>query len=79
VDFEDAEEAQQQRDLRVAVLQAQGLVCIAENLYRVDGKRVYLLTADTPKSNEPPTEKMHPRSQPRLACPVRTAGKFERR
>jgi hypothetical protein len=79
VDFDDPEEARQQRDLRVAVLQAQGLVCVAENLYRVDGKRVYLLTADAPKSNEPPTEKRSSRSQPRRDRPVRAPGRFEQR
>jgi hypothetical protein len=79
VDFEDAEEARQQRDLRVEILQAQGLVCVAENLYRVDGKRVYLLTADAPKANEPVTQERPSRSQPRRDRPGRSTNKFERR
>jgi hypothetical protein len=79
IDFEDAAAARQQRDLRIVTLQAQGLVCLAENLYRVDGKRVYLLTADIPKPNEHLPSERPDRSQPRRDHPVRSTHKFERR
>jgi hypothetical protein len=79
IDFEDAAAARQQRDLRVEVLQAQGLFCVAENLYRVDGKRVYLLTTDVPRDNEQTTAAPLARVQPRRDRPVRSTNKFERR
>jgi hypothetical protein len=79
IDFEDAAAARQQRDLRVEVLQAQGLFCVAENLYRVDGKRVYLLTADAPRDKEQTAAAPLARAQPRRDRPVRSTNKFERR
>jgi hypothetical protein len=45
VDFENVEEARLRRNQRIVELQSHGMACTAENLYRVDGKRVYLLTA----------------------------------
>ncbi|MCU0569422.1 MAG: hypothetical protein MUF49_22950 [Oculatellaceae cyanobacterium Prado106] len=78
LDFEDAEEALRQRDLRIEVLQAQGWVCIPENLYRVDGKRVYLLTADVPGSSEDKTDHS-PRRKTKPTRPDHAKSKFERR
>jgi hypothetical protein len=49
IDFEDAAAARQQRDLRIAALQAQGLVCLAENLYRVDGRYPQAKRAPAPR------------------------------
>jgi hypothetical protein len=37
VEFEDAEAAHLRRNQRIKELQAQGMACTAENLYRVDG------------------------------------------
>jgi len=47
LDFDDEEEVRLQHNQRISELQALGMVCTAENLYRVDGKRVHLLTAKT--------------------------------
>ena len=44
-DWEEAANARSQRDCRIAELQSQGLVCTAENLWNVQGYRVYLLVA----------------------------------
>jgi hypothetical protein len=41
VDFEDAAVARRQRDLRLSQLQGQGLVCVGENLYHVEGWRLF--------------------------------------
>jgi hypothetical protein len=79
IDFEDAAAARQQRDLRIEVLQAQGLVCIAENLYRVDGKRVYLLMADVPGENDSATKESPNRAPRRRDRTRQSMGKFERR
>jgi hypothetical protein len=46
LDWEDADEARQARDARAEELQAQGLVCVLENLYNaVDGRQVFTVTA----------------------------------
>ncbi|MBD3885682.1 hypothetical protein IFO70_28630 [Phormidium tenue FACHB-886] len=44
-DWEDAAHARQCRDARIEELQTQGFVCSAENLWTVQGYRVYLLVA----------------------------------
>ena len=46
-DWEEAANARSQRDCRIAELQSQGLVCTAEDLWNVQGYRVYLLVALT--------------------------------
>jgi hypothetical protein len=79
IDFEDAEAARQQRDLRIEVLQAQGLLCIAENLYRVDGKRVYLLTADVPREDKQAAAELPDRLPRRRDRTGRPTSKFETR
>lgn len=48
LDWDDPEMAQQHRDQRLAELTAQGFVCSAELLYRInDGRRVYVVTAES--------------------------------
>ena len=43
--WEDTVAAREARDRRVAELQAEGLICTTENLWNVQGYRVYLLVA----------------------------------
>jgi hypothetical protein len=52
IDFDDDEIARQYRDHRLSELQAQGLICTREDLYRVDGRRVYLVVATPPNLRE---------------------------
>jgi hypothetical protein len=56
LDFEDAAEARQKRDLRLSQLQEQGLVCVGENLYHVEGWRVFTLVATPPSRLITPAE-----------------------
>jgi hypothetical protein len=79
VDFEDAEEARLRRNQRIVELQEQGMVCTAENLYRVDGKRVYLLTSEMPGSQVRGIEDQTPRPKAKKPRPARTKVAFERR
>jgi hypothetical protein len=51
LDFDDATAARQQRDQRLAELQNQGMVCVGENLYHVEGWRVFTLVA-TPTARQ---------------------------
>jgi hypothetical protein len=53
----DEETARQARDDRAAQLQAQGLVCNCENLYTVDGYRVFLVEATESELDDIPTSK----------------------
>jgi hypothetical protein len=49
IDFDDEITARQQRDAHLAELQAQGMECIAEDLYNViEGWRVFTLVAAPP-------------------------------
>jgi hypothetical protein len=49
IDFDDERTARQQRDAHLAKLQAQGMECIAEDLYNViEGWRVFTLVATPP-------------------------------
>ena len=49
IDFNDERTARQQRDAHLAELQAQGMECIAEDLYNViEGWRVFTLVATPP-------------------------------
>jgi hypothetical protein len=48
LDFDDATAARQQRDDRLSELQTQGMVCVGENLYHVEGWRVFTLVATPP-------------------------------
>jgi hypothetical protein len=53
IDFEDEQTARQQRDAHLADLQAQGMECVAENLYNVvEGWRVFTLVAARPARPE---------------------------
>jgi hypothetical protein len=56
LDFEDATAARQQRDDRLSELQTQGMVCIGENLYHVEGWRVFTLVATPPTRQAFPSE-----------------------
>jgi hypothetical protein len=79
VDFEDAEDARLRRNQRLEELQSQGMACTAENLYRVDGKRVYLLTAEVVSSQGQKGEEQAPRLKDKNARPARSKTKFETR
>ena len=52
-DWEDEAAARQARDERAAQLQAQGFICICENLYNIAGYRVFVLRATEPEAVEP--------------------------
>jgi hypothetical protein len=59
IDFEDEQMARQHRDRHLSELQAQGMECIAEDLYNaVDGWRVFTLVATLPA----PVEETRPAS-----------------
>jgi hypothetical protein len=62
-DWEDAREARQKRDERLAELQNQGLVCTPEDLYNIaDGRRVFLVSAMSPGvERESRSERFSPR------------------
>jgi hypothetical protein len=60
IDFEDERMARQHRDRHLSELQAQGMDCVAEDLYNaVDGWRVFTLVATLPTSVEE-TERSRP-------------------
>jgi hypothetical protein len=77
LDFDDAAEALQRRNERLLELQAQGMVCTHEDLYRVDGRRVYMLTATAPSADN--LDEGTPRLKPRSGRPTRPSQKFETR
>ncbi|NJR65518.1 MAG: hypothetical protein HC772_09725 [Leptolyngbyaceae cyanobacterium CRU_2_3] len=52
-DWDEGVSARQLRDQRMQELQAQGLICTSENLYNVQGQRVFVLVA-----SPPPKERM---------------------
>jgi hypothetical protein len=79
VDFEEAEEARLRRNQRLVELQGQGMTCTAENLYRVDGKRVYLLTAEVINPPGQKGEETTPRLKDKRVRPARSKAKFETR
>jgi hypothetical protein len=79
LDFDDAAEALQRRNERLLELQAQGMVCTHEDLYRVDGRRVYMLTATPPSASDHGLDEGTPRLKPRGSRPVRPSQKFETR
>jgi hypothetical protein len=68
IDWEDATTARSRRDARMVELQSQGFVCNPENLYTVDGYRVFVLVATTPEPEgiereERPRSSDRPRSR----------------
>jgi hypothetical protein len=79
VEFEDAEAARLRRNQRIEELQAQGMTCTTENLYRVDGKRVYLLTAEIVSSQGQKGKDYSPRLKAKNSRPTRSKLKFETR
>jgi hypothetical protein len=70
-DWEDAAQARAARDQRVDELQAQGLVCTCETLYRItDGYQVFFLEARDPDrievvADERPRKKKSSSRRPR--------------
>jgi hypothetical protein len=79
VNFESAEEARLCRNQRIIELQAQGMACSAENLYRVDGKRVYLLTAEELRASAQKGEETSPQLKDKKSPRTRSKATFERR
>jgi hypothetical protein len=79
VDSEDAEEARLHRNQRIVELQGKDMACTTENLYRLDGKQVYLLTADVVSSQRQKGEEQAPRLKDKNARPIRSRTKFETR
>jgi hypothetical protein len=79
VDFKGAEEARLRRNQRIVELQGHGMACTAENLYRVDGKRVYLLTAEVINSPGQKGEETTPRPKDKGVRRARSKAKFETR
>lgn len=80
--WEDEDTTRQRRDERYGELAAAGLECRRENLYTVDGRRVFLVTA-TPVEEEAPavqTTREKP-TAPRLRTgrPVRRIQGYETR
>jgi len=78
-DDEEEEEVRLQRNQRILELQALGIVCTAENLYRTGGKRVYLLIAKIISNQGQRLEDHAPRLKDKSARPNRSKAKFERR
>lgn len=79
--WEDADTARRRRDERYQELEATGLECLRENLYTVDGRRVFLVTA-TPIEPEPsPAKSQDKPAGPRLrsAKTGRKVPEFEER
>ncbi len=65
-DWQDEDEARAARDGRAEQLQAQGFVCICENLFTVAGQRVFLLAADRSEAIVPVEAKPEATPQQRL-------------
>lgn len=69
--WQDAEAIQRQRDERYRELEASGYACQRKDLYRVDGLRVFLVSATLVEPSAAATETMGtddlPTSQPRSA------------
>jgi hypothetical protein len=74
LDFDDATAARQQRDQCLTELQTQGMVCIGENLYHVEGWRVFTLVATPPARQVSPPESASVRSARRASSLRSTAG-----
>lgn len=68
-DWEDVAQARAARDQRANQLQAQGLICSFEDLFRAtDGRRVFLLKAIPPQSievNDSPRPQPNSRPSPK--------------
>ncbi|HEY9623160.1 MAG TPA: hypothetical protein V6C78_22580 [Crinalium sp.] len=62
----DEDAARQARDEKACELQAQGLICNCENLYTVDGYRVFLVEAtEAELEDAPPSRRDRYSSTPR--------------
>jgi hypothetical protein len=60
----DEDAARQARDDRASELQAQGLICNCENLYTVDGYRVFLVEATEANLDDVPSGRRDRYSSP---------------
>ncbi|MBW4464238.1 MAG: hypothetical protein KME07_02205 [Pegethrix bostrychoides GSE-TBD4-15B] len=63
--WNDELEAKAARDRRAVELQAQGYICVYENLFTVAGHRVFLLKASRPEPVEKLASNRRDRSAPR--------------
>ncbi|MBD2158877.1 hypothetical protein [Leptolyngbya sp. FACHB-16] len=79
--WEDATTARQRRDERSEELEATGLECLRENLYTVDGRCVFLVTATPVEPELPPVKSQGKPAGPRLrsAKAGRRVPEFEER
>jgi hypothetical protein len=75
LDFDDATAARQQRDQRLNELQTQGMICVGENLYHVEGWRVFTLIATPPARQVSHSESASIRSAHRVSSLRSTDGK----
>lgn len=61
-DWDEAAQARAARDERAAQLEAEGMTCSCATLYRItDGRKVFLVEAQSPKSAE--SERQSPRQR----------------
>jgi hypothetical protein len=74
LDFDNATAARQQRDQRLTELQTQGMVCVGENLYHVEGWRVFTLVATPPARQVSQPESASVRSSHRASSLRSSAG-----
>jgi hypothetical protein len=76
----DEDAARQARDNRASELQAQGLICNCENLYNVDGYRVFLVEATEANLDDTPSGRRERYSSPtkRSDRPVPRSSSSER-
>jgi hypothetical protein len=76
IDFEDERMARQQRDRHLSELQAQGMDCVAEDLYNaIDGWRVFTLVATQPTLVE---ERNQPRPSPSTSDSTKVHSRSQR-
>lgn len=79
--WEDEDLVRQRRDARYEELVATGMDCRRENLYTVDGRRVFVVIAIPPVEEEIPSSKREKPIAPRLRSdrPVRRIVGYEKR
>jgi len=79
--WEDASTARQRRDARSQELAAMGMECRCENLYTIDGRSVFLVTAMPVEPELPLVKSQSKPVGPRLrsARPARKVQGFEER
>jgi len=75
--FEDAEKARLHRTQWLEELQAQDMACTVANPYRIDDKRIYLLTAEVINSKGQRGKEQSPRLKDKDARPIRSRVEFK--